>query len=310
MNETPTFPDLMLGSAMWGWTVSRERAFQLLDHWYAQGFRKVDTATNYPIDKVPEHFRLAERILTEWSRTHGVNDLQVTVKVGSLNNLHTPDHLLSTSFILMMFDEYAHALGTNLHTMMVHWDNRSDAEAIRETFEAFAEVRAAGVQLGLSGIRHPEIYAELNAEYGFDFSIQIKHNLLHSDYQRYAPFHGERRFWAYGINAGGMKMPDEQGGGQTLTARGLDPHPWVERLKRLQERLYNHRQPNDRKLPKAMYQLGMIWATLHPDMAGLLVGPSSVEQLQRSIDWWEQLQRADYSDVYQLLKDFIAEESA
>ncbi|GIV31995.1 MAG: hypothetical protein KatS3mg030_297 [Saprospiraceae bacterium] len=307
MNETANFAELMLGTAMWGWTVPPEQAFLLLDRWYEQGMRRVDTATNYPIDKVPEHFRLAERILAEWIRSHGVHDLAVTVKVGSLNNLYTPDHLLTTSFILMMFDEYAHAFGKNLHTLMVHWDNRDEIEAIRETFEAFKEVASAGVHPGLSGIRHPGLYAKLNAEYGFDFSIQIKHNLFYSDYPRYAPFHGRRRFWAYGINAGGVKLPGEPGNGKTLSARGIDASSLADKLTQLQQRLEGLPARSQRPQPKAMFQLGLTWAALHPDMAGVLVGPSNVDQLQQCIDWWRALQRIDFSDVYQVLSEFHSE---
>ena len=69
--NAPIADELVLGTAMWGWTVDKVTAFQLLDAWYAAGQRKVDTATNYPIDRVPEHFRLAEQILAEWIRANG-----------------------------------------------------------------------------------------------------------------------------------------------------------------------------------------------------------------------------------------------
>ncbi len=97
-------PTLILGTAMWGWTTPRETAFAMLDEWYSRGFREVDTATNYPIDRDPEHFRLAEKILLEWIAAHGVTDLEVMMKIGSVNNLRSPEHLLTKSFILMMLD--------------------------------------------------------------------------------------------------------------------------------------------------------------------------------------------------------------
>jgi len=41
----------LLGTAMWGWTVSRPVCFDLLDTFYAAGFRQIDAAVNYPINK-------------------------------------------------------------------------------------------------------------------------------------------------------------------------------------------------------------------------------------------------------------------
>jgi aryl-alcohol dehydrogenase-like predicted oxidoreductase len=55
MLPSDTMPvQLLLGTAMWGWTVSRPTCFDLLDTFYAAGFRQVDAAVNYPINKNPD----------------------------------------------------------------------------------------------------------------------------------------------------------------------------------------------------------------------------------------------------------------
>lgn len=300
-------PSILLGSAMWGWTTPKEIAFALLDEWYARGFREVDGATNYPIDKNPEHFRLAENILLEWIKAHGVNDLEVMMKIGSVNNLRTPEHVLTRSFVLMMLDEYRWLFGSNLATLMVHWDNRDDASAVRETTEALDVARQHGLRIGLSGIRHPEIYAELNREFDFDFCIQIKHNILQSDYDRYAMFHGQRRFIAYGINAGGLKLdPSAYSAQSSLAARGADvttEPPIVEKIRQI---IAEANQNSDRPKLSAMHEIGMLHAFYQPDMLGILLGVSSVEQLRSSLDFYEMLKANDFSDVFQNLQRSIA----
>jgi aryl-alcohol dehydrogenase-like predicted oxidoreductase len=53
---------------------------------------------------------------------------------------------------------------------------------------------------------------------------------------------------------------------------------------------------------KAMYQLGIIFAYYQPDMAGILIGPSSMEQLKANIDFYQTLPEAEYEDIYGELK--------
>lgn len=294
---------LILGTAMWGWTVDKPTAFQLLDQFYESGQREIDGATNYPINKQPEDFRRAEKILVEWINANGVRDLKVMMKVGSVNNMRTPDCNLSKSFLLIMLDEYRYAFGDNFDTFMLHWDNRADEAPVAETFEAFQLVKAKGYQLGLSGIRHPEVHARVNEAFGFDFRIQMKHNLLQSDYSRYAPFHGQGRFITYGVNAGGIKLdPNAYQPDSSLRARGGDtdaPHPITGPL---QEVLAGANVRASRPAVSNMNHCGMAYAYHSPDVAGILIGPSRVAQLQGTLNFFEALQRYDYSDFYQSLK--------
>ncbi|MEN0006767.1 MAG: aldo/keto reductase, partial [Bacteroidota bacterium] len=199
-------PILILGTAMWGWTTSPQQCFALLDYFYEAGFREIDAATNYPINKNPADFRKSEQILLEWIKANGINDLKVMIKVGSVNNLRTPEHNLQKSFLLVMLDEYRYLFGDNLDTFMIHWDNREDEQAIHASYEALQQAQQLGFRVGLSGIKHPAIHAKVNEQFQLDVRIQFKHNLLYSDYQRYAPFHGKQRFITYGINAGGLKL--------------------------------------------------------------------------------------------------------
>lgn len=288
---------------MWGWTLSKDQCFLLIDAFYRAGFRQIDAATNYPINKDPKDFRAAENILQEWKHAHGINDLEVIMKVGSINNLRTPDHNLNKSFLLLNLDDYQHKLGANLHTFMIHWDNRNDEAAISQTLEAMQVAHQEGLQVGLSGIKFPEVYARLNKNFQLDFRIQIKHNLFHSDFHRYAPFQDKARFLAYGINAGGVKLDVGQyGSDSTLVVRGgtTAPTPLHSQLENLLPEWNRSALP----LPILQFnQLGLIYAYHHPKISGILIGPSGMEQLDRTIQFFQHLQGDHYRPVYKALEN-------
>lgn len=288
---------------MWGWTMPKAICFDLLQHYYEQGFRTIDTATNYPINKNPEDFRRSENILLEWINTHGINDLQVIVKIGSVNNLRSPEHNLNKSFILMNLDDYQYKYASNFNMIMIHWDNRDQEGEIRESLEALDIARQRGLAIGLSGIQHPEIYQSLNNEFHFDFHFQCKHNILQSDYNRYVLFHGKRRFTTYGINAGGIKLQTtDYETNSSLKARGgnvENEHPLAQPLQRIINEANAH---NNRPILSTMNHIGMIFAYYSPDIESILVGPSKLSQLKDTLEFYTHLQSYDYADVYDHLK--------
>ncbi|HQU59544.1 MAG TPA: aldo/keto reductase [Saprospiraceae bacterium] len=301
MNE-PHAPTLVLGTAMWGWTISPPTCFDLLDHFYQEGFREVDSATNYPINKKPEDFRKAEAILQEWIQVNNIQDLKVMMKVGSINNLRTPENNLSKSFLLILLDEYGNLFGPNLDTLMIHWDNRSEENEIRESLEALKIAQEAGLRAGLSGIKHPEIYARINEVIGLKFRIQIKHNVLYSDYPRYESLHGRAGFIPYGINAGGIKLdPKAYNESSSLKARGgntEEEHPIAAPLRAI---LGQANQIKGRPAVSNFNHCGMAFAFHSPDVEGILLGASRVSQLAESIGFYRALSTYGYLDLYQSL---------
>lgn len=300
---SPSLPDLLLGTAQWGWTVDRNAAFQILDAWYAAGYREIDAATNYPINKNPADFRAAEKILEEYIQAHGVHDLAVTMKIGSLDNMRSPESNLSPSFVLMMAGEYRRLLGDNLRGLMLHWDNRADEGAIRSTLSALSIAQSEfGVQPGLSGIAHPEQYARANADLGLRFDIELKHNVLQSDFERYAPFQGNsHRLLAYGINAGGVKLQGRYPAESTLVARGGDPAKLADILERLRSLLGKLNLAFVRPPLLTMNHVGLVFAGLNPGIGGIILGISSVAQLRETLDFWRNLEVFDFKDAYHAL---------
>ncbi len=292
---------------MWGWTIGKETAMALLDTWYGAGFRQVDTATNYPIDGVADHFRLAENWLAEWIRAHGVTDLRVWIKVGSLTNERSPDHNLSEGFLLLALEHYGYLYGDNLDVFGVHWDNRSEREAIAETLRALEQARASGLRIGLSGIRHPEVWAEVLEGSDMRLLVQVKHNPVQSDLERYGPLHARADFVAYGINAGGLKLdpkayrPDSS---WVVRTGALDEPPLMASLRQMVRR-WNAAHPD---LPVHSFsQLGLCFALRHSDVGRLVVGASSVGQLA---DTLEQARRVVGQEGWDTLLEWIQQTRA
>lgn len=298
-------PELILGTAMWGWTVDKEDCFAILETFYQDGGRRVDTATNYPINKNPADFRRAEKLLAEWCAAHQIKDLEIIVKVGSLNNLMTPDQNLSPSFLMICADEYENLFAENLACLMIHWDNRPEAEDIDRTLSTVLELGRDRWETGLSGIKHPEVYASVIAAHGLGkVPVELKHNLIYSDYERYAPLHERAAFIAYGINAGGVKLTT---GGYSskasLLARGGQPDTHQKLQQQLSDLLLTfERDYPGITLPRKMNHLGMLNAAYHPGISSILLGPSRVEHLQDSFSWLQQLYAGDYSPLYEALK--------
>ena len=292
--------DFLLGTAQWGWTVDRDEAFRQLDAWIVAGLRRVDCATNYPINKNPNDFRAAQNILLEYLKVHPNAPLEITMKIGSLDNLRTPEINLVPSFLLMMGAEYRRLFGSTLKTVMLHWDKRSDETAIRASLEAMLALQnEEGIAPGLSGIDHPEVYARAIEDYGLQFDIQAKHNIIHSDVARYAPLQGKgHRFYAYGINAGGLKLQGLYPAESTLLARGGNPEMVNITVEKIRKKTGAWNLAFVRPPVQNMTQLGLLYTLGNVQLNGAVLGFSSVRQLEQTLEHIRDLQTFDYTDVY------------
>ena len=282
----------MLGTAMWGWTTPAQDCYDLLDTFYQRGHRLVDAATNYPLNKRPEDFRASETILQQWIQANGVNDLRVCMKVGSLDNMFTPDHNLTPSFLLFNLEHYRQLLGDNLACFMIHWDNRSDPQAIAESISTLATVKETGLDIGFSGLKHPGIHQSLLANHTLGTPwLQLKHNLLYSDRPRYGAFADACRVFAYGLNAGGLKLDaGKYRKDSSLVARSGKDHPdtppLIEDLLSLQK---DWEQRSEAPALTAFYQAALLFGVHSPGIQGLILGGRNREQLISNLDTVEQM---------------------
>ena len=297
----------ILGTAMWGWTLDQAQCFRILDAFYEAGGRWVDGATNYPINKQAEDFRRAEKILQEWIKENGVTDLQIMMKVGSINNMYTPENNLNPSFLLLCGQQYLETFGDQLSCLMIHWDNRGSDErqAIEQSLETLLGFEQ--LSLGLSGIRHPELYAALLGAYKQSgVWLQMKHNVVYSDYERYRPLHPYCRSIAYGINAGGLKLaPAAYHDKASLLARGGAPEQHRDLVEALQRLVHHFAEDNSKPALQKMNHIGLLHALAHPGIERVLIGVSSVAQLRDSFEWESTLNTHDYQDWYQALREVV-----
>lgn len=295
----------ILGTALWGWIIEKETAFELLDYFYEKGHRRVDCATNYPINKNEADFRKAEKILLEWIRANGIEDLELMTKVGSIHNLGTPENNLTKSFLLINLDYYQGMFKENLDCFMIHWDNREDENEIAESIKVLDIANERGLKIGLSGIKHPEMYAAFIKDSKEKIQIQIKHNLLASAYHHYDVLNENAAFLVYGINAGGIKLNakryNENNSYFIRTGKGNNDHPIINELER---ELFNVNEAL--KIQPAITtfnECGMIFAAYTKGVSSVILGTSSIEQLDESLNFIESLQKNNYEALYLRLKN-------
>jgi aryl-alcohol dehydrogenase-like predicted oxidoreductase len=280
---------LVLGTAMWGWTVSEEAAFDILDHYYKSGGRYIDTASNYPINGQPEDWQKAELWLARWLQKTGVQDLKIILKVGSVTNSRSPDHDLSKARLETLLQTAKTTYGHNLYGVMVHWDNRDSRDQIAETVEFFRAIQKTGLKIGLSGIRHPDLYADIAPDLVADWLIESKISLFSdADYQRYVPFHGTRRFLAYGISAGGVRLDGDYEKESGFLARQGGALPPIIDTESVRQILADWPE-TDPKRPRSLYELALAQSAARADCAGVIIGPRTLDQLDGALGYWAKI---------------------
>ena len=85
---------ISLGSAYWGWSVSEKEANDILNLFYDNGGRFVDSAFNYPISSKPKDLNKSFIILSDWIKRNKINDLKINYKIGSISNDYKPKTIL------------------------------------------------------------------------------------------------------------------------------------------------------------------------------------------------------------------------
>ena len=147
---------IFLGTAGWAQKVTKEEAYRILEIFYGNGFRWIDTATNYPIDREPINYGKTISWLSDFYADFP--GLKVFVKAGSATNQGDSTQLLNASYFALIFDILGSRLGDGLGGLGIHWDNgivNSDRTAL---IDLFSEINSGGFAIGMSGITNPELY--------------------------------------------------------------------------------------------------------------------------------------------------------
>lgn len=269
---------LILGTALWGWAVDRSMAFRLLDHFYELGGRIVDTATNYPINKCAADYGLALDWISQWVTLNSPKELSVLVKIGAVDNLGTDLSDLSPTNLRNSSAMLRDRLGRSLSAISVHWDNRDedDYDGIVQTVEFFARIQDAGLSVGFSGVRRPDLYLAAAPELAASWWIQVKENvqtnLARTNYSKYFP---QARYLAYGINLGGFKL-ETASDCSSLTLRGLSIPVELEiRMREMIATLHGLKPK-----PTTFNELALLAACLNKSLNGVIIGPRNIDQLE------------------------------
>ncbi|MDD2046487.1 aldo/keto reductase [Pseudomonas putida] len=280
---------LVLGTALWGWGIEQSGALQLLDSFVNNGGRIIDTASNYPINNRSEDFGLAIRWIENWVKSNPNTDLSVIVKIGAIDNTGSPDANLSSNNIISTSGELSDRLGRALSCISVHWDNRgteeNDLDAIERTVDALTTLHRSGLEVGLSGVKFPDLYRKAKPEMADKWVIQVKENFItrkaREGYYQHFP---NAKYLAYGVNLGGIKStPAEKSSSAELRQ--------IVHSKALIEKLTRFLDSNHTIVPRptTLNDLALAFTYANPALCGLIIGPRNTEQLLNTLDYWNSL---------------------
>ncbi len=285
----PGNKDLFLGTALWGWGINEEEVFAILNKFIAQGGKWIDCATNYPIDGRPENYGLAVKLLEKWMIKNPNTEIHILLKIGAVDNSGNAIADLSEKKILQIFKQYSDIFGTAFKCVCIHWDKRGgnpeDQFRIHDTVNALNHItNNYGLQIGLSGIDYPNNYHQLSIELNEKLLIQVKENILTNEARiKYEKFFPKASFLAYGINYGGLRSINLN----EKSSLKLRKIKLSNNLPKILEILIY--KISDLGIALNFNDLALLYSYVNPHLSGVIVAPSSVEQMQQTYLFWKRL---------------------
>ena len=271
--------EISLGTAYWGWSVSEKEANEILNLFYANGGRFVDSAFNYPISSKPNDLNKSFLILSNWIKRNKINDLKINYKIGSISNEHIPKNNTSERYLR---DQFSHAVdisSNNIYSIMIHWDNSGSLKKIYDTCLFLKEIQTSGLRIGLSGIKNPKMYLDSMSDLNFlPIDLQVKSNFVQSNLDHYKIFDSRRnRFWAYGISLGGLKIEysNLKYSLAFSSSSSINKKPIVTEF--MKDKIYIAMQEYQLN---SIYELSIANAEQNDSLYGYIIGPSNSLQMK------------------------------
>lgn len=154
-SSTPT-NNIFLGTSGWGQKVDKSEAYRIVELFYDNKYRWVDTSTNYPIDGKPENYGQTVLWLSEFCRDFP--ELKIYCKVGSASNLGDSTQLINPSYLALIFDLLYDKFNVCLGGMGIHWDAEVMESDRTDVIYHFQDLHEKGYAIGLSGIQQLQNY--------------------------------------------------------------------------------------------------------------------------------------------------------
>lgn len=275
---------LCLGTALWGWIGADVDCYGVLDEFYQNGYRYLDTATIYPIDKNEASCGKSLDIIADWTKANGVSDLKAIVKLGGVNNLGSSENDFSKEFLKSENEKIYNLLGKNYYCSMIHWDNERSQELVEQNCENLKQENRAS-HLGLSGIKDWDKYLDKFSE---ELYLEVKNNILFDGVGTIPLRDREDKVFVYGTSVSGLKLDknDYQSGSYVGLARDNDFHDQqIGKINSESIRDYFEKS----RVVNSFYHLGIMLNESHNNVDGIIVGPRTRDQLNDILSFRDQL---------------------
>lgn len=275
---------ILLGSALWGWGIDKKTVFKIIDQFISHGYRAIDIATNYPISNNSYEYGQSINWLKEWMSYNMDINLEITCKIGSLENIKTANNSLGKSFLSTTKEILIQEFGSSLKCLMIHWDNRDNLNEIKKTIDFFSEIYKEGINIGLSGIKNPEIYANASKDLKEKWIIQVKENILNNKSRlKYEKFFPNSHYQAYGINLGGIKFNKDESRISSVKRNIYFPNEEIEKL----NKLYLESKPESNN--SSIYDFLLTYIYRNEKISSIIIGPSNIGQLNSALETLREL---------------------
>jgi hypothetical protein len=275
--------NLILGTGHWLPDMGKQNFYKLLDTFYENGFKNIETATSYPLCGDMLYFRQTEKLISEWIKSNKTSNTKIIVRGGEMSNSLTHKKLnLTFSYILMLVDDYLNLFENNLDGFILAADDRSDRAEIIKTMEALIICREEyGLNIGLSKIKNPGLYFKILKELSFKPQIIVEDYFV-SVTQDYKPFiKDDFEFVIDGFNLYKSVCTNKTG------------------------MLLNWCKDNNFGELTTAGHLNILFSCYSDSVSGYIINPPTDKELSENILLLSKFRLKDYNEVYNKLKRML-----
>ncbi len=280
--------ELCLGTMQWGWTATKEQAFQIMDAFVEAGGNFLDTADVYSRWVEGNPGGVSEKIIGEWMKARGNrHEIVLATKVRGRMWEGPNGEGLSRQHIMKAVEDSLRRLQTDyIDLYQTHWFDPDTP--IDETLRALDDLVHQG-KVRYVGCSNYPAWRLMEALWTSDKwglarydSLQPHYNLVHR-----AEFERELRDVCRTYGIGVIPYSPLAGGFLTGKYRKGQPLPDTPRAQGIKERYFSDRnfavieklESLGKAHGKSVTQMALAWLLSDPVITSPIIGANSVEQL-------------------------------